>query len=60
MGRDPHPGEIVLHTALLSELSTAESWANGNSVLYPILESFSTDDEHDYEYEFSSFSQLYS
>ena len=24
------------------------------------LESFSTDDEHDYEYEFSSFSQLYS
>ena len=25
-----------------------------------ILESFSTDDEHDYEYEFRSFSQLYS
>ena len=25
-----------------------------------LLESFSTDDEHDYEYEFDSFSQLYS
>ena len=24
------------------------------------IESFSTEDEHDYEYEFSSFSQLYS
>ena len=24
------------------------------------IKSFSTDDEHDYEYEFSSFSQLYS
>ena len=25
-----------------------------------LLESFSTNDEHDHEYEFSSFSQLYS
>ena len=37
MGHDPQPGEIVLHAALLSELSTAGSWANENSVLYPIL-----------------------
>ena len=29
-------------------------------VLCETIESFSTDDEHDYEYEFSSFSQLYS
>ena len=32
MGHDPQPGEIVLHAALLSELSTAGSWANENSV----------------------------
>ena len=37
MGDEPQPGEIVLHTALLLELSTAGSWANGNSVLYLIL-----------------------
>ena len=29
--------EIVLHTALPSELSTSKSWANVNSVLHPIL-----------------------
>ena len=32
----------------------------GHVGLCKILESFSTDDEHNYEYEFSSFSQLYS
>ena len=45
MGHDPQPGEIVLHTALLSEPSTAGSWATENSVLYPIIESFRFEDE---------------
>ena len=34
---DMSPSPVVLHTALLSELSTAGSWANGNSFLYPVL-----------------------
>ena len=29
--------EIVLHTALPSELSTSESWPNVNSILHPTL-----------------------
>ena len=44
MRHEPQLGEIELHTALLSELSTAGSWENGNSVLYPILGLHSRDE----------------